>query len=158
MGDGSIICIFDVDSGELLRILEEFPITSHVLSLNMKPIDYGLKRESSSSLLRSIMIDETSSAIETLNALIKNANRDENIKILEESRDKLLEAQENRISKRSRPSTPVEMVFGDQHKREELMDYIHPKAIRPNPKNQYGGNLKNMPKRLVYLGGLRNNK
>ena len=158
MGDGSIICIFDIDSGELLRILEEFPITSHVLSLNMKPIDYGLKRESSSSLLRSILIDETSSAIETLNALIKNANRDENKKILEESRDKLLEAQENRISKRSRPSTPVEMVFGDQHKREELMDYIHPKAIRPNPKNQYGGNLKNMHKRLVYLGGLRNNK
>tara|TARA_B100000902_G_C27288589_1_gene905828 strand:- start:468 stop:2018 length:1551 start_codon:yes stop_codon:yes gene_type:complete len=158
MGDGSIICIFDVDSGELLRILEEFPIPSHVLSLNMKPIDYGLKRESSSSLLRSLMIDETSSAIETLNVLIKNAKRDENIKILEDSKNKLLEAQENRISKRSRPSTPVEMVFGDQHKREELMDYIHPKAIRPDPKNQYGGNLKNMHKRLVYLGSLRNNK
>ena len=133
MGDNSIICVFDL-YGNLLRILEEFPEPSHILSLCSKPIDYGLKREKSSSILRSIAIDETSSVVETINAIIKNVKNNDNLEILENAKISLLDAQKKRSTTRSRPSTPVEIVFGDLHKREELVDYIVPKPKRPKHK------------------------
>jgi len=139
MRDNSIICVFNL-YGNLLKVLEEFPEQSHILSLCSKPIDYGLKREKSTSILRSIAIDETSSIIETINAIIKNVDNNDNNdnndnrQILENTKSRLLDAQKRRSGTRSRPSTPIEMVFGDIHKRGELVDFIHPKPKRPKHK------------------------
>ncbi len=145
-GDNSLICVFDL-RGNLLKVLEEFPENGHILSLSSKPINYDIKREKSASLLRSIAINETSSIVESIDALLTNINNNENIEILEKTKRDLLEAQNKRSVKSSRPSTPIEMVFGDQHKRTELMDYIHPKARRP------GGGFRRSHKRLVYSNG-----
>lgn len=142
-GDNSLICVFDL-RGNLLKVLEEFPENGHILSLSSKPINYDIKREKSASLLRSIAINETSSIVESIDALLTNINNNENIEILEKTKRDLLEAQNKRSVQSSRPSTPIEMVFGDQHKRIELMDYIHPKPRKP------GGGARNNHKRLVY--------
>jgi len=133
MEDNSIICVFDL-YGNLLKVLEEFPQPTHIFSLYSKPINYSLKRERSQSVLRSIAIDETSSVVETIDAMIKNVENDDNLEILENAKKSLLDAQNKRSNTRSRPSTPVETVFGDLHKRQELIDYIIPKPKRPKHK------------------------
>ena len=61
--------------------------------LSSKPINYDIKREKSASLLRSIAINETSSIVESIDALLTNINNNENIEILEKTKRDLLEAQ-----------------------------------------------------------------
>ena len=57
-------------------------IRDSILSLSSKPINYDIKREKSASLLRSIAINETSSIVESIDALLRNINNNENIHLV----------------------------------------------------------------------------
>lgn len=130
----SIICLLDFE-GNIKQIINEFPVPEKIWSIDIKPINYEMKRSRSSNLLLEMVQSEDQKILSNLKSMIKSTKDNDLQEILTNTLNTLKDKLDKRstspvLEDRPRPGTPIEMIFTDPAKKDELVNFLY---SDPNP-------------------------